>query len=227
MQVAYKGKCRSDCNALAPISVTYGSWKTPDCVAEYNCTNGKTPNGDDCICPNPACEECTVKTTGTVCQKCDDTKFLIDGQCFKAAECRGTSIYRKGIKKEGLKCTCALVSKRCSRCDMMKKGNETKYSCLGCRKAKYFHLGECLDNCPAGLSEYGMHGDYGRKCKWATEPCICVWSIWFSCILASPDIFPLMLVGTGREPFSCVGKKIRTGTLVGKKCRCPDKVCYL
>lgn len=132
------------------------------CIPEHRCVDGlregtKTP----CECNDATCTDCTVKASGTTCARCDATRFLAAGACVKNVECRGSKIVKKGVKLQD-SCSCEQAGASCQSCVLSKVGTVVLSSCLSCRKL-FLHATQCVDTCPVGYANYGLHSKFGRK----------------------------------------------------------------
>ena len=73
----------------------------------------------------------------------------------KEVNCRQRTIQDSSSPFNGYKCAC---EPDCLLCRWTLDGNV----CLRCRDGRYLHDGDCLDECPSGMTNYGL-GGYGRE----------------------------------------------------------------
>jgi len=50
---------------------------------------------------------------------------------------------------------------------LLQMGTMVISTCTSCKKA-FLLAAECLDRCPTGLSQYGLHSNFGRR--WYVQP---------------------------------------------------------
>lgn len=132
------------------------------CVPEHRCIFGfKEGTKTACECEDTTCNDCTVKADGSTCNACDKTRFLVAGACVKNIECKGSKVVKKGVQTED-RCNCESAGAACQSCMQSKVGTSIISTCTSCKKL-FMHKTQCVEDCPAGYANYGLHSKFGRK----------------------------------------------------------------
>eukprot|EP00040_Diaphanoeca_grandis_P004922 m.30603 g.30603 ORF g.30603 m.30603 type:complete len:397 (-) comp16315_c0_seq1:415-1605(-) len=163
------------------------------CVAKIFCKArevlfGGALDGNSCACVDDNCQYCVRESSGDVCKKCRNGRYLLDGACVKTCpssmamsgiasvgrQCRVPFTCRgnKQLGKDGFKCKCATESNtggsNCHQCEHEAGGHGQK--CTRCSDGKYLFDHVCHDNCtrvaatPTDLVAYSP-GVYGSECR--------------------------------------------------------------
>ena len=151
--------------STAPETTTTPAPTPATTTTRFTCTVNDA-DADGCECPNK-CLACRSKPSALasdppVCTECFDGFVKAAGACVTKVSCKASKILTPP-RFSGEACRCN--DRNCNYCDKTSEGEV----CKVCRNGLYLNGGQCVAECPAGLTSMGS-GEFRRRC---VEPFEC------------------------------------------------------
>ena len=116
----------------------------------------ESPDGRECEACESDCKSCA---DGSVCETCENSKFLVDGDCVESCKAGFYGVGTGGTVGR----TCVACEAHCASCT---DGN----TCVTCDGGRYLSNGDGVEECPAGRVAVGT-GATGRVCEACATNC--------------------------------------------------------